>query len=124
MGHESRLTLHAIKHVTVVNFHDSSILDMARIQQIADLLYPLVDRNDRRELLLDFTEVEFMSSGALGVLLTLRQKLTKVGGRAVICGMRAELRKVFKIAALDKLFEFVSTEEEGLNSFGVSTKGT
>ncbi len=121
MNDASRLTVHPIKHVTVANFQDSSLLDMASIQRIGDVLFPLIDRQNRREMILDFGPVEFMSSAALGVLLTLRQKMEKVNGRLVICGLRPELRKVFKLAAIDKLFEFYDTEEAALNSFGVHT---
>jgi len=121
MAVESRVTVHNIKHVTVVNFRDSSMLDMALIEDIGRMLYPLVDRQDRRHMVLDFSEVEFMSSSTLGVLLTLRQKLMKVGGRAAICGLRPELRRVFKIAAIEKMFDFYRNEEEALNSFGVHT---
>ncbi len=122
MSTASGISIHSVRDVTVINFHDTSLLDMLHIQQISDQLYPLVEKQDRRKLLLDFTTVEFMSSAALGVLLSLRGKLGKVKGRMVICGLRPDLKNIFSITALDKMFEFFQNEEEALNSFGAYTK--
>ena len=42
-------------------------------------LYGLVDEGGHRKLLLDFAEVRFLSSAALGVLITLRGRSTQPG---------------------------------------------
>ncbi len=123
MAAPPRLLIHPIKDVTIVNFQDASILDTAQIEQIGQTLYELVDKRDKKKLVLDFAKVQFLSSSALGVLLTLRKKSTANKGKIVICSIKADLRKVFKITSLDKLFEFYNTEEEALASFGLTTAG-
>jgi len=55
----------------------------------------------------------------LGVLIRLRKRAEAIHGRVVICGLRPELHKVFKISKLDRLFDFYSNEEEALKSFDV-----
>ncbi len=114
------LLVETIRGVTVVNFGDVSILDSVHIDRIGQQLYELVDRFDRRQLVLDFSGVRLLSSQALGVLLTLRKKLQAAKGRLVICGLRPDLRKVFSITKLEKLFKFEPDEEHALNVFGVS----
>ena len=118
-----RLLIHWIRDVTVVNFNDSSILDGAQVEQIGEQLYELVDHKDRKKLILDFSNVQLLSSSALGVLITLRTKAEQIKGRVVLCGLRKDLRKVFKITRLDKLFTFCDDEEKALATFGITTAG-
>ncbi|MFQ6048804.1 MAG: STAS domain-containing protein [Phycisphaerae bacterium] len=120
MPANSRLIVHMVKAVTVVTFDERTILDSLQIEKIGQELYELVDRFDRRQLVLDFSGVKFLSSQALAVLLNLRSKLQKIKGKLVICGLRAELREVFRITKLERLFEFYADEQQALNAFGVS----
>lgn len=123
MPAKPELLIQHLKNVTVVDFGDSTILDTMQIEGIAQQLYDLVDKLDRKQLVLDFSNVRFLSSQTLGVLLTLRKKLQIIKGRMVICGLRKQLYEVFRISKLDKLFEFQPDEEKALNVFGVSTVG-
>jgi anti-sigma B factor antagonist len=120
MEGRSNLLVQTIRAVTVVNFGDATILDSLHIERIGQELYELVDRFDRRQIVLDFSGVRFLSSQALAVLLTLRRKLEAVKGRVVICGLRSDLREIFRITKLEKIFEFQPDEERALNVFGVS----
>ena len=118
-----RLFIHPIRDVTVVNFNETAILDTAQVQQIGEELYELIDGQARRKLILDFSNVKFLSSSALGVLITLRKKSEEIKGQVLLCGLRPELRKIFKITNLEKLFEFHDNEERALNVFGVTSMG-
>ena len=120
MADQEQIVVQQIKDVTVATFHASRILDAAQVEALGEELYALVDRKDRRKLILDFTEVRFLSSAMLGVLLNLRNKADRVRGRIVLCGLRAELHKVFRITKIDKLFDFFDTEGQALTSFGIT----
>jgi len=63
--------------VTLVAFGDASILDMFTIQKIGRELYDLLENQGHKRVVLDFGDVRFLSSQALGVLLTLRKKADK-----------------------------------------------
>ena len=116
-----RLHIQTIGGVTVANFSDTSILDATVIDALGEELYDLVENQDRRRLVLDFEKVRFLSSQALGMLITLRKKTDAAKGRIALCAMRPELFKVFKISNLHKLFKFYENEEKALNSFDVFT---
>jgi len=117
----NKLVIHPMGDVTVVNFADTSILDTAQIEEIGKELYRLTDELDKKKILLDFSKVQFMSSSAIGVLITLRKKATANKGNLVICGMKKELMKVFEIMNLKKLFQFAANETEALSALGVTT---
>ncbi len=109
-----------IRGVTVVVFQSPSILDSMEVETIGKRLYPLVDEQARRKIVLDFSQVRFLSSQVLGVLINLHKKAQKINGELIICGLHPELGKVFKITRLDKLLKFAKDEEAALNEFGVS----
>jgi anti-sigma B factor antagonist len=119
----ANLLIQTIRDATIVNFQDTSILDTLQVQQIGDEIYGLVDTMNRKKLVLDFSKVRFLSSSALGVLITLRKKSEAIKGKVVLCGLRSELMKVFQISRLDKLFEFCDNEEDALAGFGITTAG-
>src|SRR6185312_1419477 len=112
-----RLEVEDIGDIAVVNFVDKKILDEQNIQMIGDDLFRLVDELGRRKILLNFQNVEFMSSAALGKLIALHRKLQGVQGKLVLCKIAKDILDVFKITKLDKILTIVADEQTGLQSF-------
>lgn len=123
MAASAGLLIHSIRDVTIVNFSDTTILDTLQVEEIGEQLYALVDQKACKRLVLDFSNVKLLSSSAIGVLITLRKKLDQIKGQVVLCSLRKDLSKVFKITRLDKMFTFCDNEEQALAVFGVSTTG-
>src|SRR6202045_5301545 len=99
-----RLEVEDIGDVTVVNFTDRKILDEQNIQIIGEQLFSLVDESGRRKLLLNFANVEYLSSAALAKLITLNKKLQQLGGRLILCNISDQIYEVFEITNSNKLF--------------------
>ncbi len=115
-----QLVIQQIKDVTIATFHSARILDAAHVEAIGDELYHLVEKKDRRKLILDFTDVKFLSSAMLGVLLNVHSKIGKLEGQVILCGLRPELYKVFKISKLEKMFPSYADEANALTVFGIT----
>jgi anti-sigma B factor antagonist len=99
------LRVEYIGDMTLVHFNDKKILDKPNIQEIGEQLFRLVENLERKKLVLDFGKVEYLSSAALGKLITLQKKLKTVGGWLVLCNIEAKIHEVFKVSKLDKVFE-------------------
>ena len=112
-----RLEVEDIGDVTVINFVDRKILDEQNIQIIGEQLFGLVDQDGRRKLLLNFGNVEYLSSAALGKLITLNKKLQQAGGRLVLCNIDPQIHEVFEITKLDKFFKIYRSEQTALRYF-------
>src|SRR5262245_27996992 len=102
----SSLIVEEVEGVLTASFRDSSILDALAIQRIARDLYELIDKHPRANLVLNFKDVRFFSSEALRLLLGLRAKVDKANSRLVLCCLRPDLERIFKLTTLDKLFQF------------------
>ncbi|HEY2826035.1 MAG TPA: STAS domain-containing protein [Pirellulales bacterium] len=103
--------------VTVVRFVDRKILDEANIQELGVEMFKLVEQEKRKNLLLNFFNVEFLSSAALGKLITLDKKVKANGGRLKLSNIRPEIYEVFAITKLNKLFDIKDDETDALAAF-------
>jgi len=117
MGVHRRLELSDVGDVTVVRFVDRKILDEANIQELGVELFRLVEDDHRQKLLLNFSTVEFLSSAALGKLITLDKKVKAHGGKLKLSNIRPEIYEVFAITKLNKLFDIKDDEADALAAF-------
>jgi anti-sigma B factor antagonist len=112
-----RLTVSDVGDVTVVRFVDRKILDELNIQELGQELFQLVEEENKTRLLLNFHQVEFLSSAALGKLITLDKKVKAHGGKMKLSNIRPEIYEVFAITKLNKLFDIKDDEADALAAF-------
>ena len=103
--------------VSVVRFLDRKILDEANIQELGQELFDLVEREKRAKILLNFQNVEFLSSAALGKLITLDRKRIAHNGLLKLSNIRPEIYEVFAITKLNKVFDIYPDESDALAAF-------
>ena len=115
-GHR-RIEVTQMGEVTVVRFVDRKILDEANIQELGQELFQLVEDENHKSLLLNFSSVEFLSSAALGKLITLEKRVKAHGGKLKLSNIRPEIYEVFAITKLNKLFDIKDDEADALASF-------
>ena len=100
------LEVEQIGDVTLVNFIDKKLLDEQTIRLIGDQLCSLVDEQGQRKILLDFSNVEYLSSAALGRFIILHKKAIAAGGRLVLYNIDPpQIYEVFAVTKLNKLFD-------------------
>jgi anti-sigma B factor antagonist len=112
-----RLEVEPIGDITVVNFIDKKILDEQNIQVIGEQLFSLVEQEQVKKMLLNFRNVEYLSSAALGKLIALHKKVQAAGGKLVLCSIDPQIYEVFVITKLDKLFKIKKDEQDALQAF-------
>lgn len=117
MPSHHRLDVSDVGEVAVIKFVDRRILDAANIEELGDELFGLVENDGKKQLLLNFTGVEFLSSAALNKLIILDKKVKSNGGKLVLSDMRQEIKEVFAITRLDQLFTISDSEAAGLAEF-------
>ncbi|MHC4712150.1 MAG: STAS domain-containing protein [Planctomycetota bacterium] len=117
MAEERRLLVEPVNDITVVTFKDKKILDEAVIQDVGDELFDLVDKQYKTKLLLNFENVEYLSSAALGKLITLNKRIKEENGELKLCNIIPEIFEVFRITKLNRLFEIYDEMEQALRRF-------
>ncbi len=111
------LRLETIDDITVVSFVDTKIVSEENIQEVGDQLYSLVEDEGHSRLLLNFGNIQYLSSAALGKLIQLKRKVGAVKGTLKLCCIHPDLLEVFKITRLDQVFPIYKDEQSALDSF-------
>ena len=66
-------------------------------------------------IIFDFTNVDFMDSSGIGVIIG-RYKLCKVlGGKVIIYGICESIERIIKMSGIDKLVEICNTQAEAIS---------
>lgn len=114
MSTPQRIALAESGNVTVVTFNDSKIIDEQAIQELGQELINLVDQDERGKIVLNFSAVEFLSSAALGKLISFEKKARTKKAQLVLTNIRPEIYEVFAITKLTKLFTIKDDEADAL----------
>lgn len=114
MSSLSRIEVSDSANISVVRFQDQKIIDPEAIQELGQELFDLVERDDRKKIILNFGNVEFLSSAALGKLITFEKKAKRNDTQLILSNISPEIFQVFAITNLDKLFTIKDTEADAL----------
>ena len=104
---------------TAVVFQTSSLMNQGDVERLKTDLLRMVDGEKRTRLILDFTEVQFLSSQVIGILLSLHKRIAAAksadpGAELVLCGLRPQLLDLLKITRLDRLLKIQPTRKEAI----------
>ncbi len=117
MAGYQRLDVNEVGDVTVVRFRDQKIIEDINIQELGQELFQLVETDNRKKILLNFATVDFLSSAALGKLITMDKKVKGHGGALKLSNIRPEIYEVFTITKLNRLFDIKDDEADALAAF-------
>jgi anti-sigma B factor antagonist len=107
----------SLKGIRVVEFTHNKILDEANITDIGQTLAALIEEEDSPKLLLDFANVDHLSSAALGMLINANNKIKQKNGQLRLTNIKPQIYEVFVITKLNKLFIIKPTRTEAMSSF-------
>jgi anti-anti-sigma factor len=119
------IELDSVDDVSVVKFKDQKVMDPARIEALGEELLSLVDAKspDKSEtenqanILINFENVRFFSSGAINKLIVLEKRLRANGRQIRLSNLRPEVRDLFSYTNLDSMFDIRDGQAEAIESF-------
>jgi anti-sigma B factor antagonist len=112
-----RLNVSQEKDVAIVAFTENKILDEMNITEIGQALGALVDAKDRPKLLLDFANVDHLSSAALGMLINVNNRIKQRNGQLRLANIKPQIMEVFSITKLNRLFRIAPGRTQAMDSF-------
>ncbi len=115
-----QLLVKYVEDVAVVTVTESTVIEPQHVEQIRKSLFDMLEAENRTRIILDLSKVTHLSSSALGVLIPLRQRAQELKGEIILCGVRPEVRRIFKLTRLDRQFTFCNEESDALAKLGVS----
>jgi anti-anti-sigma factor len=111
------LSTYAKDGILTVVFDDARILDETKLEELGRELIETLNKTSEERVILDFRNVKFMSSSMLGKLVQVHKKAGEFKVKMKLCSIDSEIRQVFKITKLDKLFDIESDEAAARAAF-------
>ncbi len=90
--------------ITVGRIQAASVLDAMNVARFGQDVMACVKAKPGLHLLLDFEQVDYLSSAVLTELLRINEGVKAVGGTFRLCGLNSDITKVFEITNLNKIF--------------------
>ncbi len=100
------------------HFLDSRIAAEPAISTVGGELYAVVDRPDCHKLVLDFSNVEFLSSAMLGKLISVNRKMKEKGGVLVLCEICPNIRTILKYTRFEQIVNIRDTQADAVAACG------
>jgi anti-sigma B factor antagonist len=69
------------------------------------------------KLVLDLTRLRFVDSSGLGAFISCLRKLNAKGGDLKLCSMSKQVRAVFELVRMHRVFDILATKEEAVRAF-------
>lgn len=97
----SQIAIESAGEVVIVRFGERYLIEELTIHAVGDDLFHLATRYKGRQVILDLSAVESMSSTFLGKLLSFHRKLAEGGNKLTFCGVSETIGRLFKATKLD-----------------------
>lgn len=90
-------------------------IDSATSARFGEHLRDLM-QSDVRRIVVDFSGIVYLSSAGLRSLLLAGRQAKEGDIRLVLCGLRADVKRVFEISRFDQMFTIYATREDGVRN--------
>ena len=117
MSQQGKLKVTEEGKVTVATFLEVAFLDETSIKDLGSELENLVMKQEGIQLVINFVNVDYLSSAVLGRLVKVYKLAKKSKGKVKLCGIKKNILQVFKITKFDKLFEIYADKDKAVKSF-------
>jgi anti-sigma B factor antagonist len=89
-------------------------IDLHNSPELRGELLKILGDTSVRKLILTLSEVPYMDSSAVAVLVEALQKLRRVGGKVYLAALQPRVKGLLEIARLDSIFVVTASEEEAM----------
>ena len=91
-------------------------LDSNTSQGLEDELFRAISDGSNK-IIVDFENLDYISSAGLGVVLKANKALLREDGRLILCSMQNYIREIFKTTGIDNFVLILDTMDQALKAF-------
>jgi anti-sigma B factor antagonist len=90
-------------------------LDASNSAEFKRDVAPLLEATTK--LVFDLSRLRFVDSSGLGAFISCLRKLNAKGGDVKLCGMSKQVRAVFELVRMHRIFDICDTKEAAVHAF-------
>ena len=114
---QPQISVEYTENATVAILTKEKILQEDDIWALESSIMPLVEGTSKINLVINFCNVSFLTSSALGLLIRISKKIYETEGKLNLCSIDPKIFEVFRITRLDKVFDIYNDQEEAVGNF-------
>lgn len=114
-----KLDISKMGDITVLRYEGS--LDADNLAGFKKAVYEAADKGAVK-FILDASKIDFIDSMGLGVIISLLRRIKQKGGDIKISSLTADVRTIFEITKLYRLFDVHDNEKSALDAFRAKKK--
>jgi anti-sigma B factor antagonist len=100
------ISVEYVGNATVIRFTDEKILEEKDIQTLQGSIMSIIESaSGGIRLILDFANVQYLSSAVLGLLIRISKRIYENDGQLGLCNINPKIYEIFKITRLIKTFD-------------------
>jgi len=113
---EGSLEISEEKARGILILHVKGRLDALSSPKAEKIVFGCIN-DGHHKLLLDFSQMEYLSSAGMRMLLSTSKKLKSSTGKLVLCAVTPNVMDVLKMSGFDRVLEIAKSQEEALPHF-------
>ncbi|MBN1457651.1 MAG: STAS domain-containing protein [Sedimentisphaerales bacterium] len=110
------ISIERLKNATVALINEEKILQEHDIQVLESSIMPLIENSHGINLIMNFSNVKFLTSSALGLLIRISKKIYEVEGTLLLCCINPKIYQIFEITRLNEVFAIFESQELAIES--------
>jgi len=122
LSKEGLLTHKVIDDVVVIGFNRGRIRDEREILKMLESLGRYIESKSGLKVVLDLSNVEYLSSAGLGHLVGLLKKCRSRGSVLKLSCLREPILELFEVMRLTKIFEIYPQVDSAVETFKAACK--
>jgi anti-anti-sigma factor len=91
-------------------------LDTTNYNELEAVVTELISEGVK-DVVFDLSELEYISSSGLRVMLLTLKKTSAAGGKLILCNMKEGIREIFEISGFTTIFTILPNMNDALNQF-------
>ena len=100
------ISVEYVGNATVIRFTDEKILEEKDIQALQESITSIIESaSGGIRLILDFGNVQYLSSAVLGLLIRISKRIYENDGQLGLCNINPKIYEIFRITRLTKTFD-------------------
>jgi len=101
--------------VQVLSLALPDVMDAMEIDGLIESVLRALEGKSQQPWVMDLSDVAYMGSAMLGLMVNVRQRIVQGGGKLVLCGMSQQLLRIFQSCSLERLFTIAKTRPEAMS---------
>jgi anti-anti-sigma factor len=99
----------------VFTFHQT--IDLFVIEDLFRYLRRMIEKENLKKIIFDLSQVEFIDSSGIGMLIKIRDNYYMQGYELRLCGLNEDVKTIFELSNILGFFEISETASDAINYF-------